>query len=134
VSIAVADNASQLADKIITDGNIRSVLHICGDLKLDVLENKLTASGISYKPLIVYETVPVSNEINGDYDAVMFYSPSGIESFLAKNNFNRDTLYCCIGETTAQKLRGIDESANIIIPNEPTPHAMLRAIKENKSK
>jgi len=132
--VAVADSASQLADKIMVDKSIKSVLHICGNLKLDTLGDKLTASGISYKPLIVYETIPVSNEISEAYDAVMFYSPSGIDSFLMKNKLALDTLYCCIGEATADRLRSIDNSVNIVVAKQPTPEEMLKAIIENKSK
>jgi uroporphyrinogen-III synthase len=130
--IAVADNAEQLSEKIISAGNIKSVLHVCGNLKLNVLENKLAAAGISYKPLVVYETIPLGNEISETYDAIMFYSPSGVESFLTKNKLDRYTLYCCIGETTAGKLKSIDGNVNLSVPKEPIPEAMLEAIKEIK--
>ena len=127
---AVADSSEQLAEKIVSEGNIRSVLHICGNLRMDVLEKKLMSAGISYKALVVYETVPLDNKVDANYDAVMFYSPSGVESFLTKNKLNRDTLYCCIGETTAAKLKGIDGNVNIVVAKEPKPEAMLTVIKQ----
>jgi uroporphyrinogen-III synthase len=60
---------------------------------------------------------------------VMFYSPSGVESFLSENKLNRDTLYCCIGDTTAAKLRKADGNATIIVSSAPTAEAMLFTIK-----
>ena len=132
VPVAVADSSEQLGDKIVSEGTIRSVLHICGNLKMDVLEKSLTAAGISYKELVVYETIALDNKVDANYDAVMFYSPSGVESFWAKNKLNHDTLYCCIGGTTAAKLKSIDGNVNIVIAKEPKPEAMLTAIKEFK--
>ena len=130
--VGVADNAEQLGDKIIAEGTIRSVLNICGNLRLDALEKKLTAAGISYKELVVYETIALDNRVDASYDAVMFYSPSGVESFSTKNKLNQRTLYCCIGEMTAGKLKSIDGNVNIVVAKEPRPEAMLTTIKEFK--
>jgi uroporphyrinogen-III synthase len=117
--MAVAGDAEALAEVIIAFGNISSVLHICGNLKLDTLGQKL----------IVYETTLSGTKITEDYDVVMFYSPSGVESFLSENKLNRDTLYCCIGDTTAAKLRKADGNATIIVSSAPTAEAMLFTIK-----
>ena len=130
VPVAVGDSSEQLAEKIVSEGTIRSVLHICGNLRMDVLEKKLMAADISYKALVVYETLPLDNKVDASYDAVMFYSPSGVDSFSTKNKLNHDTLYCCIGETTAAKLKGIDGNVIIVVAKEPKPEAMLTAIKQ----
>lgn len=131
-SQAVADHSAMLADDIIARGNVRSVLHVCGDLHLDILENKLKAAGISYTPLIVYETRPVGKELTEHYDAIMFFSPSGIDGFLIKNKLDHETLYCCIGETTAAELKSSDKDLKIVLPSQPSPEAMLMAIKNSK--
>ena len=130
--VAIADNALQLADKILADKNIRSVLHICGNIKLDVLEKKLTASGVRYTPFTVCETLLNSILLRENYEAVMFFSPSGVDSFVMKNALDRDTLYCCIGDTTADTLRSINDKLTIILPIQPTPEAMLTLIKNYK--
>lgn len=132
VPVAIADNANDLADKILADKRIRSVLHICGSLRLDVLENKLTASGVSYTPLTVCETILNSTILDDTYDVVMFFSPSGIDSFIMKNQLSHDTLYCCIGETTAERLKSINDKLTVIVPVQPTPEAMLKVIKNFK--
>lgn len=132
VPIAVADNANELADKILDNKNIRSVLHICGSLRLDVLENKLTAAGVGYIPFTVCETILNSTILDDIYDVVMFFSPSGIDSFVMKNELNPGTLYCCIGETTADRLKSINDKLIIIVPVKPTPEAMITMIKNYK--
>lgn len=129
---AAADNAEQLAELIIGEGNVGSALHICGNLTLDTMKDKLTDAGIGYTQFQVYETVLNNIEINEPFDAVMFYSPSGIESFVAKNKVSSGTLYCCIGATTAEKLKSINNNVEIILPKQPSPEAMLTAIKNLK--
>ena len=132
--ITVADNAEKLADVVIAHSNIKSVLHICGDLKLDTLGNKLVESDIAYTPLVVYETTLSGTKLKEDYDAVMFYSPSGVESFVRENKIDPDVLYCCIGETTADKLRNIDSRGNVVVSKEPSPEVMLSTIQHFKIK
>lgn len=130
--IAAADNAEQLADLIIANNKVRSVLHICGNLTLDTLQNRLMMEGLSYVQIQVYETVLNAIEISELIDAVMFYSPSGVESFASKNIIGPNTLYCCIGLTTAEKLKSLNDKVDIILPKQPTPEAMLKAIKDFK--
>jgi uroporphyrinogen-III synthase len=124
-----AINADSLARLIIETRLTRSVLHIGGNLTLDTLEQKLKAAGIVYKPLTVYTTV-LHKEILVDdtFDAILFYSPSGVESFLTNNRPGNATVCCCIGATTATALRASFADAKIIFPKQPTPESMLDAI------
>jgi uroporphyrinogen-III synthase len=131
-AVATAANALELADRILEDTRIKSVLHICGNLRLEILEDKLKASGVGYTPFMVCETMMSSTILDTTFDAIMFYSPSGVESFAMKNKLNPDTLYCCIGGTTAEALRSKDAKLSVVISNEPTPEAMLTAIKDFK--
>jgi len=129
---ASADNALLLADQILADPSIRSVIHICGNLKLDVLETKLAAAGVKYTPFMVCETLLSSKILEETYDVVMFFSPSGVDSLTMKNQLSRDVIYCCIGETTADSIRKIDAGLTIILPDQPSPEAMLAAIMKYK--
>ena len=49
-----------------------------------------------------YMTRAVQKSFSQDFDAVLFFSPSGIESYLKSNSLQSATLACCIGETTAE--------------------------------
>lgn len=122
-------NASFLCDAIVGMRGIKSVVHICGNLKLGVVETRLTASGINYKPLTVYrtnfiETMPFQQQ----FDVVMFYSPSGVDSYVTKNKLNEDTVYCCVGVTTADALRDKKNHLKILIPESPSPEAMIDVV------
>ena len=113
----------------ITGSNFKgSVLHVCGKLRLPVLENKLSAAGIDYLDLPVYETILNYRKINEKLDAVLFFSPSGVDGFLAMNDVSDSTLCCCIGSTTAQALKEKRKNATIITSSQPSPVAMLTAV------
>ncbi len=124
-----AASAAELAQVIIAAHNVKSVLHVCGNLKLTTLEDALTFSGIAYRHLLVYQTVKQGGKkVNSVFDAILFFSPSGVDSFLIENNLNSDVTCCCIGQTTAGALKQKTGRNNIILPKEPTPTAMLAAV------
>ena len=126
-----AGSADELADAIIASKSAQGVLHVCGNLKLPVLEKKLKAAGVLYNDVIVYETIThPEKKVNGHFAAILFYSPSGVESFLAENNFEDQTVCCCIGATTAQALKKKKNTANIILPAQPSPIFMLSVVSD----
>jgi uroporphyrinogen-III synthase len=127
----IGNNASELADSIIEGKSSTAVLHVCGNLKLPVLENKLKVAGIGYTDLMVYKTIRYNDKrVNELFDAVLFYSPSGVDAFLAQNDLGYKTICCCIGHTTTEALRAKKNTANIITAQQPSPIAMLTAVAD----
>ncbi len=128
-AIYTGENADDLAEVIIQAKLAKSVLHFCGNLTLEVLGAKLKGAGIEYSSLIIYQTI-LQNKIvlNEDFDVVMFYSPSGVESFFAANKLNNENVCCCIGETTAMALRKKNSTAKIILPRQPSLQSIIEAI------
>ena len=125
------NTASELADSIIDAKSSKALLHVCGNLKLPVLENKLKAAGIRYSDLIVYQTVLCTEKkINELFDAVLFYSPSGVDAFFGQNDVGDKTVCCCIGQTTANALRAKKNIAKIITAHQPSPVAMLTMVAD----
>ena len=111
------DYAEELA-KTITEGYTNeSFTFFSGNLRRDTLPEALKAAGIEMNEIQVYETVLSPHKINSKLDGILFYSPSGIESYLKENNIG-NTMCFCIGTTTAEALKGITE--NIVIANKPT--------------
>lgn len=129
-AIVVADDAASLADKIIEMGLTKSILHPGGNLTLERLNLKMNKANIAYHPLAVYQTTlnNLKLENSSEYDAVMFYSPSGLKSFFHSNKLAVQTIVCCIGETTAKALRELQSHNSIIIPAVPSPEGMIEAI------
>lgn len=120
--------SEELSKNIIQTKNVKSILHLCGNLNLDILGKNLTGAGIKYFPLTVYQTVLQNKIVNEKFDAMLFFSPSGVESFFVNNKLDSETVCCCIGETTASALRKKYSEAKIVLPKEPNVKFMLEEL------
>ncbi|MCW4469222.1 uroporphyrinogen-III synthase [Flavobacterium sp. MFBS3-15] len=114
---AFAEYAEELAEIIKRDHSGESFTFFSGNMRRDTLPDALANAGIAFNEIEVYETVLSPVNINATPDAVLFFSPSGVESYL-KENVIGDAVCFCIGKTTASALEGINEK--IVIANKPT--------------
>jgi len=132
--ILTADNASELADKIIKQGNIKELVFFCGDIHRDELPQKLKQAEINVREVIVYGTIATPQKIPKEYDAVLFFSPSAVNSFFEVNKANKKTLFFAIGNTTAAAIS--EKTSNIVIvSNKPGKEELLElAIKYFQNK
>lgn len=124
----VTRHASELSEFIIQDASREKFLHFCGNLALDILDRKLPLQNIYYKKLPVYRTELLYPEIKKNYDAVAFFSPSGVRSFAKNNSFEGKKIFS-IGYTTERELRkhSVD---NIITSKESNLDDLLDLIKK----
>lgn len=99
----VKKNAEELANFIIEKSKKETFLHFCGNIALDTLENKLSKEKIEYKKVIVYETKLKYPVINNSFDDIVFFSPSGVRSFIKNNSLVGKRVFS-IGNTTTQEL------------------------------
>ncbi len=111
--VAVADNASDLADKIIKQGDIKELVFFCGDIHREELPEKLKQAGIKLREIIVYKTMATPHKISKQYDAVLFFSPSAVGGFFEMNKANKKTLFFAIGNTTAAAIS--EKTGNVVI-------------------
>lgn len=131
----IGETAEELANSIIQSKLSKSVLHVCGNLTLKGLGEKLQKMKIEYTPVLVYKTVLQKNIIlKEDFDAIMFYSPSGVKSFFINNKLKNETVCCCIGHTTAEVVREKKHNARIILPRLSSTLLMIEAIAWNFQK
>lgn len=98
-----AENAAALAEKLV-QANILSVVFFCGNLHRNELPEILKESGIQVKKIIVYHTTLAPEPVTDDFEAVLFFSPSGVDSFLVLNKIPTTACCFCIGPTTARHL------------------------------
>nr|WP_305050114.1 uroporphyrinogen-III synthase [Elizabethkingia bruuniana] len=68
-------------------------MHFCSSKALSTLKNQLSEAGFDFAEKIVYETIPLYPEWNPPTDAIVFFSPSGVESFM-KNNSVKIKIIC----------------------------------------
>jgi len=96
-------DAKSLADKLI-EAKVTSVVFFCGNIHRDELPEKLKASNIKVEEIIVYETTLTPAALNEPFDAILFFSPSAVDSFLINNRVADNTICFCIGHTTSNHL------------------------------
>ena len=97
--------------------NSEQIAFFAGNLRRDVLPNAMQKANISFEEYTVYQNVADPIEIQAETDALLFFSPSGIHSYLQQNTIKNQTCFC-IGTTTAAALNGITN--NIVIANKQT--------------
>lgn len=115
--VASADNAQQLAEIIIDNHNTESFTFFSGSLRRDTLPVLLHNADVAFNEVQVYDTQLTPHKITVPLDGLLFYSPSGVESYLKENTITTEICFC-IGATTAQALQGI--TTNIITANQPS--------------
>lgn len=113
------DYASELAEVITLIYNKETFTFFSGNLRKETLPKALKDAQIKFNEIEVYQTKLVSFKISSaeKFDGVLFFSPSGVESYLKDNKIKSETCFC-IGETTANALEKITK--NIIISQIPT--------------
>jgi uroporphyrinogen-III synthase len=117
--------AEELAEMISLTYADLSFTFFSGNLRRDILPDKLKEAGIVFNEIKVYETILTPQKMtstgsanaNSTFDGILFFSPSGVESY-AKDNKITDEMCFCIGNTTAKALETITK--NIIIANQPS--------------
>lgn len=115
--VAYTGYASDLAEIITLIYARESYTFFSGNMRREALPEALKAAGVVFNEIQVYETMLTPQKIKTKADAILFFSPSGVESYLKDNSIKIATCFC-IGETTAQALEKITK--NIIIAEQPS--------------
>ena len=125
--IAYTGYASDLAEIITLIYKSESYTFFSGNLRRETLPNALKEAGIVFNEINVYETNLTPHKVKNTVDAILFFSPSGVESYLKENTFKKEVCFC-IGETTASALE--NKTKNIIIADQPTVEDVIEAVIE----
>ena len=109
--------ASDLAEIITLIHPNDSFTFFSGNLRRETLPEALKEGNVTFNEIQVYETTLTPQKIKDSVEAILFFSPSGVESYLKDNTIKKETCFC-IGETTAEALQKITK--NVIIAENPT--------------
>jgi uroporphyrinogen-III synthase len=126
----VAKNGLKLAEYISKETEIKAVSYFCSDLRLDVLPTYLQANGVVVNEVEAYKTMLNPIKIDAAISGVLFYSPSGVESYLEENA--TDKVAFCIGETTAVAAR--KHFDKVEVANMPDVESVLELVNTYYSK
>jgi uroporphyrinogen-III synthase len=115
--IEFSEYAAELASIICNQYLKNSFTFFCGTVRRDVLPDALRLAEIKLDEVMVYKTILTSYKIDFVPNGILFFSPSGVESYLEENKIEDENCFC-IGNTTAEALKYV--TPNIIIANQPT--------------
>lgn len=123
--IAYTGYASDLAEIITLIYSSESYTFFSGNLRKETLITALAAANIKLNEIQVYETSLTPQKIKTPVECILFFSPSGVESYLSTNVIKKETCFC-IGETTAEALHKITKK--IIIAQNPSVEDVIEDV------
>ena len=124
----IENSAEKLANYLVDAIDEKEVTFFCGNKRRDELPTILSEKGIKVNEVECYQTQLTPRKIEGKFNGIMFYSPTGIESYL-KDNKTTDSVAFCIGETTATEARKHFE--NVIVSSLPTVESVIKSVNEH---
>ncbi|WP_298793088.1 uroporphyrinogen-III synthase [uncultured Allomuricauda sp.] len=128
--IKTAKNAAELGEFIAENCRKDDFLFFTGNLRRDELPALLEKNNVRYKELRTYKTHLKPKKFNRTFDAVLFFSPSGVHSYSQENHIEQNLAFC-IGATTSAEAR--KHADQIIIANKPTvENVLVQVIKHFK--
>ncbi len=136
--VKMAQNSTELAQYIAKNHKKDAFYYFCGSRRRDDLPDMLKASKVDVFELETYKTVLNLKKFDQYWNGILFFSPSGVESYF-KANSNKaqevrqsESVCICIGETTASEAKKYSE--NIVIANSTSiESAIARAAKTLKN-
>lgn len=123
--VAYTGYASDLAEIITLIYSSESFTFFSGNLRRETLPVALKEAGVKFNEIKVYETTLTPHKMKTKTDAILFFSPSGVESYLKENTIKNENCFC-IGETTASALDKITK--NIIVADQPSVEDVIEDV------
>ena len=127
--IDIANDGKTLAEKIV-NAKIDEIIFFCGNKRRDELPSILKEAGIKVHEVVVYETIETPVVTTDSFDAILFFSPSGVQSFFTANELKSHTICFAIGQTTATSIAAFTKN-KIIVSLAPDPKMMVEEVIEH---
>ena len=118
-------NSKTLAKTILTDHSKNSFQYFSGDQRITYLPNLFQKEGIDWYDNVIYSTQKTGKKIDEPIDGIMFFSPSGVQSYFETNLYHQEVCFC-IGSTTSISAEA--HSNNIIIAENQTFESVIDSV------
>jgi len=100
----IAESGIELGKKINQDYSELSFTFFGSKKRRPELSSALKKANVSLAEVFVYDTIKIPKTFQRDFDAVLCFSPSGVDSFFEGNPGSISKLIC-IGSTTANQAK-----------------------------
>lgn len=126
----IAKNSTELAQNVINMAQNGPFYYFCGTQRRDELPDALKLAKIDLIEVKTYKTELNLLVFEQKWDGILFFSPSGIESYSAKNSIDSSVAFC-IGETTASEAKKYTQ--NVVVANTTSVESVIaKAAKKLK--
>lgn len=127
----IADYGADLAQKIAKNHQNENFTFFCGNKRRDELPAILTENNIRFSEIEVYRTTLNLKVFQQEFDGLLFFSPSAVKSYTAKNKM-KDSIAFCIGKTTTSEAEKY--TSKIITATKPSiENVVVQAVKYFKT-
>ncbi|HUH47211.1 MAG TPA: uroporphyrinogen-III synthase [Arenibacter sp.] len=116
---------AELAKILVDKYRKESFLFLCGDKRLTEIPSQFQRHKIKFKEQVVYGNSPNPQAYTALFNGILFFSPTGIQSFVMKNQL-KDRLSFCIGTTTAMEAQKYTQ--NVVVAYKPTVESVLEKV------
>lgn len=113
----IADYGLNLAQIIIGEYPNENFTFFCGNERRDELPAILKKNNVNFDEIEVYKTSLNPIQFERKFEGILFFSPSGVKSFISKNKLDKSIAFC-IGSTTASEAK--KHTSKIVIANKPS--------------
>jgi len=123
----IADYGVNLAQIIIGKYPKENFVFFCGNERREELPAILKKNSVNFDEIEVYKTSLKPKQLDREFEGILFFSPSGVKSFVSKNKLDKSIAFC-IGSTTASEAK--KHTGNIVIANKPSiENVIVQAVK-----
>ncbi len=123
----IADYGVNLAQIIVGEYPKENFVFFCGNERREELPAILKKNNVNFDEIEVYKTNLKPKQFEREFEGILFFSPSGVKSFVSKNKLNKSIAFC-IGSTTASEAK--KHTSNIVMANKPSiENVIVQAVK-----
>ena len=129
--IKMTQYGSELVKYLIKSHKNDIFYFFCGNKRLETIPKGLKEAAINFSEIETYKTTLNPSRFERQFDGVLFFSPSGVQSFVSENKLEKSIAFC-IGTTTAAEAKKYTE--NVVISNATSIESVIaKAVKTLKN-
>ena len=110
--IKMEKNGQELADFIVKKFRNDTFYYFSGTIRREELPTTLKSQKIAFFEVKTYQTDLKPRYFDQKFDKILFFSPSGVESFMMQNSIG-ESVAICIGKTTANAVKKYTKNVQV---------------------
>lgn len=122
-----ANHAIELGTYIFQQHADKKFIYFSGDIRREELPNLLNQHKVLWQEIPVYTTQLTPHKLTNAFDGILFFSPSGVNSYFTYHSPKPFQTYFSIGSTTTQSIENYTIE-NIVTISTPSTELLIQKI------